>query len=45
MALSYALFKDLNLKKQMAYLGIRPEHIYTNGDGEIKEKLDIKSRP
>ena len=33
------VLKDLNLE-EVAYLGIRPEHIYTNGDGEIK--LDIK---
>ena len=31
--------KDLNLETDV-FLGIRPEHINTNGDGEIK--LDIK---
>mgnify|MGYP001334465419 CR=1 FL=1 len=34
-----SLLKNFNLKSD-AYLGIRPEHIHTNGDGEIK--LDIK---
>ena len=34
-----SLLKNLNLKPD-TYLGIRPEHIHTNGDGEIK--LDIK---
>ena len=34
-----SLLKNLNLKSD-TYLGIRPEHIHTNGDGEIK--LDIK---
>ena len=33
------VLKELNLETD-AYLGIRPEHINTNGDGEIK--LDIK---
>jgi len=34
-----SLLNNLNLKSD-TYLGIRPEHIHTNGDGEIK--LDIK---
>ena len=34
-----SVLKELNLETD-AYLGIRPEHINTNGDGEIK--LDIK---
>jgi len=34
-----SVLKDLNLETDV-YLGIRPEHINTNGDGEIK--LDIK---
>ena len=34
-----SLLKNLNLKSDK-YLGIRPEHIHTNGNGEIK--LDIK---
>ncbi len=34
-----SLLKNLNLKPE-TYLGIRPEHILTNGNGEIK--LDIK---
>ncbi len=34
-----SLLNNLNLKSD-SYLGIRPEHIHTNGDGEIK--LDIK---
>ena len=34
-----SLLKNLNLKSEM-YLGIRPEHIHTNGNAEIK--LDIK---
>ena len=34
-----SLLNNLNLKSN-TYLGIRPEHIHTNGDGEIK--LDIK---
>ena len=34
-----SLLKNLNLKPEM-YLGIRPEHILANGNGEIK--LDIK---
>lgn len=34
-----SLLNNLNLKSG-TYLGIRPEHIHTNGDGEIK--LDIK---
>ena len=33
------LLNNLNVKSD-TYLGIRPEHIHTNGDGEIK--LDIK---
>ena len=34
-----SVLKELNLETDV-YLGIRPEHINTNGDGEIK--LDIK---
>ena len=34
-----SLLKNLNLKPE-TYLGIRPEHIHANGNGEIK--LDIK---
>ena len=34
-----SLLKNLNLKQE-TYLGIRPEHILANGNGEIK--LDIK---
>ncbi len=34
-----SILDNLNLKSD-TYLGIRPEHIHTNGDGEIK--LDIK---
>ena len=34
-----SLLNNLNLKSD-TYLGIRPEHIHTNGNGEIK--LDIK---
>ena len=34
-----SLLKNLNLKSD-TYLGIRPEHIHTNGNGEIK--IDIK---
>ena len=34
-----SVLKDLNLETDV-FLGIRPEHINTNGDGEIK--LDIK---
>ena len=34
-----SILKELNLETDV-YLGIRPEHINTNGDGEIK--LDIK---
>ena len=34
-----SLLNNLNLKSD-TYLGIRPEHLHTNGDGEIK--LDIK---
>ena len=34
-----SLLKNLNLNSDM-YLGIRPEHIHTNGNGEIK--IDIK---
>jgi len=34
-----SLLKNLNLKPE-TYLGIRPEHIHTNGNGEVK--LDVK---
>ena len=34
-----SLLKNLNLKPE-TYVGIRPEHIHTNGNGEVK--LDVK---